>query len=146
MKVPVSPPQVRLKEFRKLVGIPFVSGGRDPRIGLDCWGLFMLVHAMFGSAVPDVAVSCTELLAIKRTTQAQIRELWKPAPGPGPGVSVVMALDCSHPDIIQHFGVMLDVRNMIHCLQNTGVLVDNLDVLRGALCVKGFYQWNGPAC
>lgn len=27
----------------KYVGIPFVEGGRDPAIGLDCWGLYRYV-------------------------------------------------------------------------------------------------------
>jgi cell wall-associated NlpC family hydrolase len=133
-----------LKDFRHLIGVPFVDGGRDPRIGLDCWGLFMEVHKVFGHDVPDVAVSCTELLAINRTARNQIRALWQRVRVPGPGISVVMATDHAHPDIIQHFGVFLDNRRIMHSLQNTGVLVDDFDVLQGALCVKGLYQWTGP--
>jgi cell wall-associated NlpC family hydrolase len=132
-----------LKEFRYLIGVPFVDGGRDPRIGLDCWGLFALVHGMYGRTLPEYGISCAAPLAINRAARAQIQAMWKPAPGPGPGISVVMALDPAHPSIIQHFGVMLDTRHMIHCLQNTGVLIDRLDMLRGALCLKGFYQWAG---
>lgn len=132
-----------LKDFRHLVGVPFISGGRDPEIGLDCWGLFMIVHRMFGHEVPDVAVTCTELLQINRTARAQIRQLWQRVPQPGPGISVVMATDHAHPDVLQHFGVFIDNRHIIHSLQNTGVVVDRLDVLQGALCIKGYYQWNG---
>ena len=131
------------KHFRHLVGVPFISGGRDPRIGLDCWGLFMLVHRMYGREVPDVAVTCTELLQINRTARAQMRKLWRSVSAPGPGVSVVMATDHAHPEIIQHFGVCLNHRQIIHSLQNTGVVVDDLDILQGALCIKGFYAWNG---
>lgn len=37
----------------KYIGIPYVEAGRDPAVGLDCWGL--LVHVMrdqFGVPVP----------------------------------------------------------------------------------------------
>lgn len=133
------------KEFRHLVGVPFISGGRNPAIGLDCWGLFMLVQKKFGHDVPDVDVLCTEILNINRTARKQMKELWEPVQGPEPGLAVVMATDHEHPEILQHFGVLLDTRQVIHCLQNTGVVVDRLDVLQGALCIKGFYRWTGPA-
>lgn len=133
-----------LKEFRHLVGVPFVSGGRDPAIGLDCWGLFMLVQQKFGHDVPDVDVLCTEILSINRTARKQIKDLWQLVSEPLPGCAVVMATDHEHPDILQHFGVQLDNRRVIHCLQNTGVVVDYLDLLQGALCIKGFYKWKGP--
>ena len=132
------------KELRRLIGVPFISGGRDPAIGLDCWGLFMLVHRMYGHDVPDVAVTCTALLDINRTARRQIAALWLPADAPGPGVSVVMATDHAHPDIIQHFGVFIDRRRVIHCLQHTGVVADDWEIMQGALCVKGLYRWHGP--
>jgi cell wall-associated NlpC family hydrolase len=135
--------QPALKDFRRFIGVPFVSGGRDPRIGLDCWGLFMAVHALYGRKIPDVDVACTELLAINRAAQVQIRALWKRVTVPESGVSVVMATDHAHPNIIQHFGVLLDRRNIIHCIQKTGVVIDDLYLLESALCIKGLYAWNG---
>lgn len=132
-----------LQAYRNLIGVPFISGGRDPAIGLDCWGLFMLVHRMFGHDVPDVPVLCTELLQINREARRQIAALWLPATEPASGLSVVMATDHNHPDVLQHFGVLIDRRQVIHCIQGAGVVVSRLDLLRGALCVKGFYRWNG---
>ena len=32
-------PEVSINGLRDLIGIPFVQNGRDPRLGLDCWGL-----------------------------------------------------------------------------------------------------------
>lgn len=133
-----------LKDFRDLIGVPFMWGGRDPAVGLDCWGLFMEVQRRFGFAVPDVDIYCADVLTIHRTAQRHIRDYWTRVPAPGPGVGVVMATDHEHANVMQHFGVCLDGRNVLHSQQNTGAVLDRLDVLRGALCVKGFYAWSGP--
>lgn len=73
-----------LKDFRDLIGVPFMWGGRDPAVGLDCWGLFMEVQRRFGFAVPDVDIYCADVLTIHRTAQRQIRDYWKRVPAPGP--------------------------------------------------------------
>ena len=132
-----------LRDFRDLIGVPFMWGGRDPRIGLDCWGLFMEAERRFGVVVPDVDMYCAHALRIHKAAEGQIAALWRRVDGPAPGVGVVMATDHGHPGILQHFGVCLDARNVLHSQQNTGSVLDRLDILQGALCVKGFSAWNG---
>jgi cell wall-associated NlpC family hydrolase len=36
-----------------LVGIPFLHGGRDLSIGVDCFGLLMECHRRLGQTIPD---------------------------------------------------------------------------------------------
>ncbi len=134
----------KLKDFRHLVGVPFMSGGRDPRLGLDCWGLIMIAGRQFGHDIPSLDAYCHEALRVNRHAGRLIRELWRPAPGPGPGIYLSMATNHDHPGIAQHCGIMLDSRTVLHSLQNTGSVADNLDILQGALCVEGFYRWHGP--
>ena len=40
-------------EISDLIGVPFVSRGRDPKIGLDCWGLVMEIGRRMGKNIPD---------------------------------------------------------------------------------------------
>ena len=130
-----------LRVFRKYSGIPWVSGGRDPAIGLDCWGLFMCVNRDFGREVPDLGLLFGQVLAIQREAARQQRLYWQPAPAPAPGVAVVMATHPEHPDILDHFGVFIDSRNLIHCVRGHGVVIDDAGYLGGTLCIRGLYQW-----
>lgn len=93
--------------------------------------------------MPDVDIYCADVLTIHRTDSGK-PGLLEAGSRAGPGVGVVMATDHEHANIMQHFGVCLDGRNVLHSQQNTGAVLDRLDVLRGALCVKGFYAWSGP--
>ena len=135
--------QPQLRDFRHLIGVPFVSGGRDPATGLDCWGLFMAVQKIFGRDVPEVGLVCSQVLEINRATRKQITQFWQKIDAPEPGCGVTMAINSAHPDIIQHYGVMLDINTLLHCLQGVGVVLDRLDLMQDALRVCGFYRWRG---
>lgn len=135
--------QPKLRDFRDLIGVPFMWGGRNPALGLDCWGLVMEIQRRFGHEIPDVDIACAQALRIHRAAQAQIRALWQPVPAAAPGVVAVMATDHAHPNVIQHFGVCLDANNILHSQQDTGAVLDRLDILASVLCIKGLYQWRG---
>lgn len=39
--------------FDDLIGTPFVEGGRDPKTGIDCYGLLMVAYSRLGKTIPD---------------------------------------------------------------------------------------------
>ena len=40
-------------DARRWLRIPFLAGGRDPSVGLDCWGLYRAIVAEVGGVVLD---------------------------------------------------------------------------------------------
>lgn len=140
-------------EYRDLQAAPFVDGGRDPKIGLDCWGLLMVVMERFGYRVPDFQVSCFKTDMINGlfasetgdpiSVDSEVRGMWKRADEPTGGRAVALRIDPMMPNMVQHYGVCLDKHKFIHTLQKTGVLVTRLDHRFFANKIVGFYEWIG---
>ena len=132
--------------YRDLLFTPFTDGGRDPEKGLDCYGLFQEIQRRLGRAVPDFAVSCFNAPLIEATAALEIEAgRWARTEEPGLGDAVALALDPDVPDMVQHFGVMLDGRRFIHTTMGRGVHVVELN---GSLAarfyekrIKGFFRW-----
>ncbi|HEY0582066.1 MAG TPA: NlpC/P60 family protein [Chloroflexota bacterium] len=56
---------------RRYLGVPYVFGGSNPAIGLDCSGLVQLVFRQLGVALPRTAQ--TQFAATARVTQEQLQ-------------------------------------------------------------------------
>jgi cell wall-associated NlpC family hydrolase len=56
---------------RRYLGVPYVFGGSNPAIGLDCSGLVQLVFRQLGVALPRTAQ--TQFAATVRVTQEQLQ-------------------------------------------------------------------------
>lgn len=123
-----------------LVGIPFVSKGRD-KSGADCWGVFKMAQERFGNYVPDVTVDAFDTEGIVREMTNQIR-LWTRVEDPLPGDAVVMAHDPNIPEIIQHYGVYIGGGKMIHTIEKIGSMIVRIDHPLWKNKIRGFYRWN----
>lgn len=128
-------------DFSDLMGVPFVDGGRDPKAGLDCWGLLMEVCSRIGYDVPDFTVSCFDTSEIGELARIEMARQLEPAETPAPGAVVTMALDPEAPDEIQHFGVCINNRRFIHTTKETGVIKTMLSHRFWGRKIKGFYHW-----
>ncbi|MEW5725867.1 MAG: NlpC/P60 family protein [Thermodesulfobacteriota bacterium] len=153
-----------------LAHTPFQDGGRDPRRGLDCWGLVMEVLRRFGSLVPDYgaglsAFDSAGIAAIFETVtlppgDKRGQEPFSPgvnepprfmaekAPVPfyrvdesRPGDVAALAIDARLPGLVQHFGVVLDGGRFIHVLKKQGVCCHSLGHPWLGPKIKGFYRW-----
>ena len=125
-----------------LIGVPFVDGGRDPRRGLDCYGLVLEVMRRFGYALPEWGISCFDSAAIAPAARQTLAELFVPASGPGPGRIVVFSLDPERPADIQHFGVCLSRNKFIQTLHKTGCIRTDLSHRYWGQLAKGYYAWS----
>ena len=128
-------------DFSDLIGIPFVDGGRDPRAGVDCWGLFMLAMRRLGHEVPDYTISCFATATIDDAVKSASPAQWGQVERPDPGVAVTFALDPQVPEAIQHFGMCIDRWRFLHTLRKTNSMLSRCDDRYWRNKIRGFYRW-----
>jgi cell wall-associated NlpC family hydrolase len=62
--------------MNQLIGIPYLEKGRDPKIGLDCWGLFRVFYQEFmGIELPSFADTYQSALDHEAMTKAMNKHL-----------------------------------------------------------------------
>jgi len=115
--------------YQDLVGVPYCHNGRDPRVGLDCFGLVLAIHARMGTPLPDpytVVPTTYGSDGDPGDHQWLLQQLfgeWRPA-DPAPGLVAVFSRFGKRPD---HAGVFITERRFIHAIhyryQTTGQVV-----------------------
>ncbi|MEW6265768.1 MAG: hypothetical protein AB1641_22065, partial [Thermodesulfobacteriota bacterium] len=139
---------LRAPDLSDLIGVPFLDGGRDPAIGLDCWGLVMEVTSRVSRdrIVPDYGVSADDIANIRLVSAPIIagtaeKSNWHRLPGPILGAVAALAISPYCPGVAQHFGVCLDEIRFIHTLKKTGAHVVRLDHLFWSRKIQGYFEW-----
>ena len=127
-----------------LIGIPFVDGGRDPRIGLDCWGLVLEVFRRAGVTLPDYQIGCHQTEAIGVAVEGErLKGRWRhwhafDAPAPS-----VIAIRFNSPLLVNHTGVYIGGGRFIHTRELTGVAIERVDAPSWRHRIEGFYTPEG---
>jgi cell wall-associated NlpC family hydrolase len=130
-----------LADLRHLVGVPFVNGGRDPKAGLDCWGVIMAASRCYGWEVPDFRVGCKESREIDGTFQREVAGDWREVGVPTEGCVLAFAIDPEMPDAVQHFGVYVGKGRFLHTLEKSGSIVSRIDHFYWRNKLRGVYEW-----
>jgi len=125
-----------------LIGIPFIDGGRDPNIGLDCWGLFILAMKRYGNNIPDYSVMAFDTDKIVSTMAVAVN-MWQKCNTPQEGLGVSFAINPQFPDITQHFGVCLNCNKFLHTRSKTGSVIERFDNAFWSKKITGFWKWQG---
>lgn len=126
-----------------LVGVEFRDRGRDPRQGLDCWGLVMEVQRRLGRTIPDYKSSAFD----PKVTDAEMRIAtgpggdWLMVPRPMPGDVVCMNLEKSMPELSDHFGVYLGRHRFIHIVRGRNCEISTLHDMAWQKRIRGFGRW-----
>ena len=128
------------KDIRNLIGIPFVDGGRDPKVGLDCWGLLVIAVGRYGHAVPNYEIDCHDTERISKQVISDI-DGWEKIEVPEPGCVVLMNLDPEMPSAIQHFGVCIGGGRFLHTLVKTGSCVSSVHDRFWMNKIRGYLSW-----
>jgi len=123
---------------RDLIGVPFVDGGRDPRLGLDCWGLVLEVFRRFGIELPDYRIGCMEASRIDAAIDAG-RKYWIRCNSADPPVPSLVVMRFNQPVLCNHTGVYLGAGRFIHTRQKIGVNIDRIDSPAWRKIIEGFY-------
>jgi cell wall-associated NlpC family hydrolase len=132
------------KELSALLSVPFVDGGRDPKSGLDCYGLCRSVASIYGQEFPEFSEAFNDAISrhmaiIDQTVNGQ----WEKLGSPEPGCLVVMAIDGDSPDVCQHVGMYIGDDHIMHTLAKTGVHIIRTDHKFYKNKIKGYFKWNG---
>lgn len=130
-------------KLRELFGAKFVDGGRDPKVGLDCYGLFVRSMAVFGNNLPDKSISAYATEIASKEIGVEIEEKWEELSQPEVGCAVVMAIDPEHPDLVQHLGVYIGDGKFIHIVEKTGVVLTSITDRFWRRKIRGYYKWKG---
>lgn len=132
-------------KVNELFHTKFVRGGRDPKIGVDCQGLFLSAMKCFGNEVKDTdtAEYATEVVS-GLIEEASKNGKWQKVDKPEPGCAVAIALDPDFPDKAQHLGVYIGEGKFIHILEGKrGVLVTKIEDRFFKGKIRGFYRFTG---
>lgn len=121
-----------------LLGIPFLDGGRDPRIGLDCWGLVLEIFRRYGIDLPDYRIACEDASRIDQEIDAN-RWAWIRVTSSAPPVPSLVVMRFNHPVLCNHTGVYIGDGLFIHTRQPIGVNIDRINSPAWARKIEGFY-------
>lgn len=126
------------EEFRlyeDLLGVPFRNRGRDPKIGLDCYGLAIEVFRRHGIQLPEFWIHCMDFSAIGKTIEEQ-RAVWIRV-----GIELVpsIAVVRFNSNYYNHVLVNIGHGRFIHTRRNVGVQIERLDDLYWRDRYDGFY-------
>jgi cell wall-associated NlpC family hydrolase len=123
-------------DYRDLFGIPYIQGGRDPKTGLDCWGLCMEVYRRAGRELPDFQGSVDETPDIMENHLPEFEQL------PGPESYALVSFRIFGP-YVNHVGVVLEGnKSFIHAFKGRNVAVEKLDHIVWKSRTAGFHIWN----
>ena len=119
----------------KYVGCKYAAHGRDPKTGLDCYGLAICIYKDMGIPLPDPLYADTEAETNKRIMESlestiPNEKLEEPEPG-----CVIELTVLGEPS---HIGIYIGHGEFIHAARKSGVVVDKL--YRWGKRVKGFYR------
>lgn len=124
----------------RYIGIPYVDRGRDPAVGLDCWGLVCLVYRdlkaiELPSLLEDYATADDHdgVTALVMQQSANWARFQHPQP-----LDLVTLNVAGRP---WHVGVVLDERHFLHTMQGLGSIIDRHDSPRWEPRVDAFWTY-----
>jgi len=122
-----------------LVGTKFVSGGRDVRKGLDCWGLVMEVFKAHNRTLPDFTVDAFAFSAINALAGEEVgSRKWEQVHNPRDWNEPLVVLMRMHPNLITHVGAYIGDNKIIHTMKDTNAVVSKVTALETR--IVGYYR------
>lgn len=121
-----------------LIGVPFLDGGRDPAIGLDCYGLVKEVFKRQGINLPEFHICCEDFTNIDKEIGKQ-RELWIRCDDKNPPIPSLVVMRFNQAVFCNHTGVYIGNGMFIHTRQKIGVNIEAVDSIIWKRKIEGYY-------
>lgn len=123
-----------------LVGIPYVDKGRDPAVGLDCWGVVrQFYQTVRGVLLPSLVaryVSAFDAASVSALV-ADEASAWTRVAAPAFGDVVTFNVS-GRP---WHIGVCLGGGRFLHTVKGVGSVIERLDSPLWAPRIEGYWTY-----
>lgn len=121
-------------EISDLIGVPFVEFGRNPKTGLDCYGLVIEIERRYGKKLNDVVPEKFDSEKLQRTLpKINVRKTEKIEEG-----SILEFY--GKRDNRLHVAVSLGGNIFIQSTENQGVRISSLESAGQYLTLKNIYE------
>lgn len=126
--------------WKSYLGLPFSDKGRD-RQGVDCWGLVRLIYSeQLQIELPSLADNYRDTddrETLSALVEAEKGAKWIAAEKPKPYDVVILTMM----GLPTHVGVVVNSRQMLHCLKGANTVLEDFTGLKWRHRVKGFVRW-----
>lgn len=124
----------------RFIGVPFTHQGRSFK-GADCYGLVILYYKeILGINIIDTTIKANQPRRVYANFLKEITQNWEECKKQKNSV-VALCMHVEHPQMVTHFGVMIDDDTMLHTLDKQNSHLVNIDDAKVAPFLKGFYKW-----
>ncbi len=124
----------------QLIGIPYVEKGRDPAVGLDCWGLFRVFYQRFmGIELPSYGTAyehAYDHVAMEAAINKDLPGAWIRVTEPQFGDGIRLRIDGK----ACHVAVYLGNGQMLHTQNGHDSAIDRVDSVRWKHRLEGYYR------
>ncbi len=121
-------------EISDLIGVPFVEFGRNPKTGLDCYGLVIEIERRYGKKLNDVVPEKFDREKLQKTLpKINVRKTEKIEEG-----SILEFY--GKRDNRLHVAVSLGGNIFIQSTENQGVRISSLESAGQYLTLKNIYE------
>jgi hypothetical protein len=118
---------------------PFKMGGREPGIGLDCFGLGLIIDRRRGLDVPDFGSPDSEdKFDVIHKTIIENSQWFVQLDKPEKWCWVTFML---RKRLVTHIGRVIDYPYFIHIMSRSLVTIERLDEPPWSAMIEGFYKW-----
>lgn len=120
-------------EAAKYTGTPWLKGGRDPKVGLDCYGgVMLLARELFGKILPDFAYDLSTREEEAREIHARVAEALGRVVIPSTdGIQPADILIMEYKGEPTHMAIYLGSRYIAHVRRTVGFTLSLLDDFDG---------------
>lgn len=123
--------------IKKYLGVPFKNHGRDPKDGLDCYGLMVAVYADLGIRLYDISETYDSKWSFKKKNLL-LENYWREwQECTDPRFLDVICFD-NREGVGYHLGLVLDAQTFLHT-SKAGTVVSRTRDWKGK--IRGFYRY-----
>ena len=132
--------------YSDLIGVPFVSHGRNAKTGLDCYGVVKEVYKREGIDLPEYDAEWNDTEKINSyINENTSSDMWEEIPRNeiDKNVPCVLAIRLGT-GVVNHTGVYIGNGKFIHTREHAGgVCVDRINSPAWKNVIEGFYKFRG---